>query len=77
MRSREPAARALSLRRWREYVVACYPGLRRNKSRSDLCDRCVRIDIELASLDITNERREELLKEKAVHLEEAIKQRRV
>ena len=77
MKSRDPPARVISHRRWREYVVACFPGLRLSKSRSDLCDRCMRIDIELKSPGLTEERKQALEEEKALHLDDAILQRRV
>ena len=77
MKATEPPSRVLSPRRWREYVVALHPGLCLSKSASDLCDRCVRIEIELQSHDITEERKTALEAEKALHLDEAISQRRV
>ena len=77
MESRSPPARVLSRRRWREYVAAYYPGLRLCKSKTDLCDRCERIVIELKSPDLTDERKKALEEEMALHLEEAISQRKV
>lgn len=75
MGSRTPPRRALSLRRWREYVAALYPALRLSRSKTDLCDRCVRIEIELSTPGVSEERKKSLLEEKNLHLEAAVKQR--
>ena len=75
MGSRTPPRRALSLRRWREYVAALYPALRLSRSKTDLCDRCVRIEIELSTPGVSEERKKSLLEETNLHLEEAVKQR--
>lgn len=72
-----PPQRVLSPRRWREYIYAIYPGLRLTRSKTDLCDRCVRIEIELTSPDLTENRRQILEEERKVHLEDAIAQRKV
>ena len=77
MESKDPPRRVLSLVRWREYVRALYPGLHLSRPKADLCDRCVRIDIELSSPDITPERKEFLTQEKKVHLGAAITQRKI
>ena len=54
-----------------------FPGLKLSRPKSDLCDRCVRIDVELSNPDITPEREAHLKKEKTVHLEAAIIQRKI
>ena len=77
MQDKDPPQRVLSLVRWREYVRAIFPGLHLSRPKSDLCDRCVRIEIELGSPDITPERKQYLLEEKEVHLEAAIAQRKI
>ena len=77
MKSRNPSVRVLSPRRWREYVKALFPGLHLAKTRSDLCDRCMRIDLELKCPGLSAERKEALEEEKAMHLQDAILQRRV
>ena len=77
MEAMNPPMRVLSHRRWREYVAALYPGLRLSRPKTDLCDRCVRIEIELNSPGITDERRKILEEEKEVHLADAIEQRQV
>ena len=69
--------RCISKVRKREYVRVLYPGLRLSRSKTDLCDRCVRIEIELKSPDLSDERRTFLEEEKKVHVKEAIEQRRV
>ena len=73
----DPPERVISPRRQREYVKAIFPGLKLSKPKGDLCDRCVRIEIELLSPDITAERKKYLEDEKSVHIDDAIKQRRV
>ena len=77
MDSLDPPERALSPRRWREYVGALFPGLRLSRAKTDLCDRCVRIEIELKSPGITDERRMNLEAEQNVLLKDAIKQRTI
>ena len=77
MKETKPPRRVLSLRRWREYVKAIFPGLKLSRPKSDLCDRCVRIDIELLSPDISPEREALLKQEKAMHLADAIKHRKI
>ena len=77
MQSHEPPRRFLSRGRWREYVRVLYPGLRLSRTKTDLCDRCVKIEIELQNSDITEERRSFLEAEKKLHVDDAIKQRKV
>ena len=77
MTSRNPPGRVLSPRRWREYVKALFPGLHLTKTRTDLCDRCMRIDLELKCPGLSAERKKALEEEKATHVEDAILQRRV
>ena len=72
-----PPMRVLSPRRWREYLVAIFPGLRLSRPKSDLCDRCVRIEIELNTPGLTDEQKKMLEAEQKVHLEDAIEQRKV
>ena len=72
-----PPARVLSPRRWREYVGAYYPGLRLTRSKTDLCDRCVRIEIELKSPGISEDRKTMLEEEQKLHIDEAVQQRRI
>ena len=54
-----------------------FPGLKLSRPKSDLCDRCVRIELELLSPDITPEREAHLKEEKTVHLAAAIIQRKI
>ena len=68
MKSTVLPSRVLSPRRWREFVIAYFPGLRVSKSGSDLCDRCVRIEIELKSPSLSEERKVALEAEKKLHL---------
>ena len=77
MQSHEPPRRFISRVRWREYVRVLYPGLRLSRSKTDLCDRCVKIDTELQNSDITPERRSFLEAEKKMHVDDAVKQRKV
>ena len=77
MQDMDPPRRVLSLRRWREYVKAMFPGLKLSRPKSDLCDRCVRIELELLSPDITPEREARRKQEKTVHLAAAIIQRKI
>ena len=56
----DPSARVLSRGRWREYVRAIFPGLRLARSKSDLCDRCVKIDVELNTPGLSQERKDSL-----------------
>ena len=77
MQDSKPPRRVLSLRRWREYVKVLFPGLKLSRPKADLCDRCVRIDLELLSPDITPEREAHLKEEKTVHLQAAISQRKI
>ena len=77
MERHNPPKRVMSKVRWREYIRVLYPGLRLSHSKKDLCDRCVRIETELNSPGITDERRSFLEKEKKVHVDNAIAQRKV
>ena len=58
-------------------MVAMYPGLRLSRPKTDLCDRCVRIEIELNTPGLTEEKKKILEDEQKVHLDDAIKQRKV
>ena len=58
-------------------MKAVFPGLRLGRPKGDLCDRCVRIELELCSPDLTAERKQFLEEEKKLHVDEAITQRRV
>ncbi len=52
------------------------PGVRLTRTAKDVCDSCVRIDIQLARDDLLLEEGEHLLLEKGMHLQVAIDQRR-
>ena len=56
---------------------ALFPGLRLSRSKVDLCDRCLKIDIELKTPGLPQQRKDFLEQEKLLHLDEAISQRRV
>ena len=53
-----------------------HPTLRLTRVKEDVCDACVRLEIELARVDLTAEERAAFLKEKNLHLKAAITQRR-
>ena len=71
-----PKFRALSYTRWIEIVHWMHPALRLTRVKEDVCDACVRLEIELARVDLTAEERAAFLKEKNLHLKAAITQRR-
>ena len=73
METQDPPRRCMSRVRWREYVRVLYPGLRPSRSKTDLCDRCVKIDIELMSPGISEECKCFLEKEKKMHVTDAVK----
>ena len=77
MREMKPLRRVISLRQRRECVKAIFPGLKLSRPKSDLCDRCVRIEMKLLSPNISPERETFLKEEKAVHLSDAIKHRKI
>ena len=77
MKGMNPPRRVMSVRRWREYVRAIFPGLKLSRPKSDLCDRCVRIEMELLSPDTSPQRAALLMEEKEVHLSDAIKHRKI
>jgi hypothetical protein len=52
------------------------PGVCLTRTAEDVCDSCVRIDIQLARDDLPLEEREHLVLEKGMHLQAAIDQRR-
>ena len=58
-------------------MVAIYPGLQLSRPKTDLCDSCVKIEIELNTPGLTEERKKILEDEQKVHLDDAIKQRKV
>ena len=64
----QPDVRVMSINRWREYVRYFFPRLRVKQYDTDVCNCCYRIDTELKYSDISDEHREELLLEKAMHL---------
>jgi hypothetical protein len=67
--------RVLSLSRWRQYVIRLFPGVKKRKTSEDLCDGCVRLDVQLARTDLTEKERESLELEKQLHLEATRSQR--
>ena len=54
-----------------------FPGLRLMSTKTECCDPCMRVKTELCDPSIIDERRTYLKREKQVHLDSAIKQRRV
>ncbi|CAK9229230.1 unnamed protein product [Sphagnum troendelagicum] len=68
--------RVMSFSRWTEYVKLHQPGVRLTRTAEDVCDSCVRIDIQLARDDLSLKEREHLVLEKGMHLQAAIDQRR-
>ena len=57
---KENYLRALSYSRFIQYVKLFYPGLRLSRSKEDLCDACVRIEIRLADPGLEETEREAL-----------------
>ena len=68
--------RTLSYERWTQYVHYFSPGLRLTRSKEDLCDCCVRIEVELMNPNLTVAEREALEAEKTTHIKKAVEQRR-
>ncbi|CAK9266760.1 unnamed protein product [Sphagnum jensenii] len=68
--------RVMSFSRWTQYIKLHQPGVRLTRMAKDVCDSCVRIDIQLARDDLSPEEREHLVLEKGMHLQAAIDQRR-
>ena len=68
--------RIVSYSRWNQYIHLYFPGLRLARSAEDVCDCCVRLDIQLQRDDLDDEERARLLMEKNTHLDAAIDQRR-
>jgi hypothetical protein len=68
--------RVMSLPRWTQYIKYLFPGLRLSRSKEDVCDACVRIEIQLSRLDLTEAERQSLQLEKSMHLDAAVGQRR-
>lgn len=61
---------------WTKYVKVEYPGIRLTRTAEDVCDVCVRIDVQLDRDDLPSEEQKQLLLEKTMHLSAAIDQRR-
>ena len=53
-----------------------FPGFRLARTEEDLCDACVKIEVELSDPNISDERRAEQQGLKKTHLSAAIDQRR-
>ena len=68
--------RIVSYSDWTQYVHFLWPGLKLTRCMTDVCDGCIRIEVELKRTDLTEERRNELLREKELHLNAAITQRK-
>jgi hypothetical protein len=68
--------RVMSFSQWTQYVKLHQPGVRLMRTAEDVCDSCVRIDIQLARDDLPPEEREHLVLEKGMHLQADIDQRR-
>ncbi|CAK9860839.1 unnamed protein product [Sphagnum jensenii] len=67
----------MSFSRWTQYVKLHQPGVCLTRTAEDVCDSCVRIDIQLARDDLLPEEWEHLVLEKGMHLQAAINQHRV
>ena len=61
--------RVLSVERWRQYIVYFYPGVRLSRSKEDVCDACMRIELQLCDESLTPEARAALELQKRTHLE--------
>ncbi len=68
--------RVMSFSRWTQYVKLHQPNVYLTRTAEDVCDSCVRINIQLARDDLPLEEREHLVLEKRMHLQAAIDQRR-
>jgi hypothetical protein len=64
----------MSFSRWTQYVKLHQPSVRLTRTTEDVCDSCVRIDIQLAHDDLPLEEQEHLVLEKGMHLQVAIDQ---
>ena len=71
-----PKKRVVSYKRWLQKVHVLFPGLRTSRSKEDVCDCCVMIAIKLLDPDLSDEDKVSLEAEKAMHLKEAIVQRK-
>ena len=67
--------RVLSWSRWRQYIQRLFPGVLKNRTCEDLCDSCVRIEVELKRTDLSPDERAALEAEKIAHLGAAKAQR--
>lgn len=67
--------RVISFSHWRQMVNYFFPGLKVSRTKEDVCDACMRIETQLLNPDISEEQRQQLQLEKAVHLDAAIEQR--
>jgi hypothetical protein len=68
--------RVMSFSRWTQYVKLHQPGVCLTRMAEDVCDSCVRIDIQLVHNDLPPEEWQHLVLEKGMHLQAAIDQRR-
>lgn len=68
--------RVMSYSRWTQIIHFYKPGLKLARSKEDVCDACVRIDILLLDPDLSEADKLELEQQKRVHLDAAIGQRR-
>ncbi len=60
--------RVMSFSQWTQYVKLHQLGVRLTRTVEDVCDSCVRIDIQLARDDLSPEAWEHLVLEKGMHL---------
>jgi hypothetical protein len=71
----EGGHRVISRVRWRQYIQRLFSGVHKNRTCEDLCDSCVRIEMELKRTDLTDDERTALEEEKNAHLGAAKAQR--
>ena len=72
----DSTGRVLSYSRYTQYFHFHFPGLRLTRSKEDVCDCCVRLDIQLSRDDLSDEERIAIKLEKGTHLNAAVAQRR-
>jgi ribosomal protein S10 len=68
--------RVMSFSRWTQYVKLHQPGVRLTRMVEDVCNSCVRINIQLTRDNLLPKKREHLVLEKGMHLQATIDQRR-
>ncbi|EEY53747.1 uncharacterized protein PITG_20075 [Phytophthora infestans T30-4] len=66
----------MSYSRFLQYVHYLYPAVRLTRTAEDVCDCCVRIDIQLKQPDLSDDERQSLHLKKQMHLDSAMGQRR-